>query len=76
MGIYPIGSIILLNTGAVARVTDVRGDAPLRPQIRLLIDAAGTGLGEEGGETIDLLQEKALFITRAMDAKELAKKRA
>jgi HD-GYP domain-containing protein (c-di-GMP phosphodiesterase class II) len=73
LGIYPIGSIVLLNNGAVARVTDVRGDAPLRPQICLLIDEAGTVLGEE--QPINLLQEKSLFITRAMDAKELAKKR-
>jgi HD-GYP domain-containing protein (c-di-GMP phosphodiesterase class II) len=31
MGSYPIGSIILRNHGAIARVTEVQGDAPLRP---------------------------------------------
>jgi hypothetical protein len=74
LGIYPIGSIILLNNGAVARVTEVQGDAPLRPKIRILIDEFGKLYQPSDGETIDLLAEKSLFIARALDPKELAKK--
>ncbi|MDR2630189.1 MAG: HD-GYP domain-containing protein [Spirochaetaceae bacterium] len=73
MGIYPIGSIVLLNNGAIARVTDVRTDTPLRPKIRLLISESGKVYPKNEGETIDLLAEKKLFIVRALDPKDLTK---
>jgi HD-GYP domain-containing protein (c-di-GMP phosphodiesterase class II) len=76
MGIYPIGSIILLNNGALARVTEVQGDAPLRPKIRILIDEFGKAYKPNEGDFIDLLTEKSLFIARAIDPRELAKKNA
>jgi HD-GYP domain-containing protein (c-di-GMP phosphodiesterase class II) len=67
MGIYPIGSLILLNTGAVARVTEVRKEAPLRPRITIVLDKDGKTYHQNEGEAIDLLNEKTLFITRALD---------
>ncbi|MDR0473344.1 MAG: HD-GYP domain-containing protein, partial [Treponema sp.] len=76
LGIYPIGSIILLNNGVIARVTEVQGDAPLRPKIRILIDEFGKMFKQDEGELIDLLTEKSLFIARALDPKEISKKRA
>ena len=75
MGIYPIGSIILLNNGVIARVTEVQGDAPLRPKIRILIDEFGKMFKQDEGDVIDLLTEKSLFIARALDPKEISKKR-
>ncbi|GHV85461.1 metal-dependent phosphohydrolase [Spirochaetia bacterium] len=75
MGIYPIGSIILLNNGSIARVTEVQGDAPLRPRIRILIDEFGKMFKQDEGDAIDLLTEKSLFIARALDPRELSKKR-
>lgn len=72
MGIYPIGSIVLLNNGSVARVVEVRGEAPLRPRIRILIDDFGKAYSQDEGETVDLLTEKSLFIARAIDPKEFA----
>jgi hypothetical protein len=75
MGIYPIGSVIMLNNGAIARVTEVQGDAPLRPKIRLLIDEFGKVYKNDEGELIDLLTEKSLFIAQALDPKEISKKR-
>jgi len=74
MGIYPIGSIILLNNGAIARVTEVQGDAPLRPKIRILIDEFGKMYKQDEGDVLDLLTEKSLFIARALDPRELSKK--
>jgi HD-GYP domain-containing protein (c-di-GMP phosphodiesterase class II) len=74
MGIYPIGSIILLNNGALARVTEVHGDAPLRPKIRILVDEFGKAFKQDEGDLINLLTEKSLFIAKAIDPKELAKK--
>jgi hypothetical protein len=73
MGIYPIGSIILLNNGAMARVVEVHGSAPLRPKIRILIDEFGKIFQQDEGDNIDLLTEKSLFIARAVDPKEAAK---
>jgi HD-GYP domain-containing protein (c-di-GMP phosphodiesterase class II) len=75
MGIYPIGSIILLNNGAIARVVEVKGNAPLRPNIRVLIDEFGKVFKQDEGDIIELLTEKSLFIARALDPKELSKKK-
>ena len=74
MGIYPIGSIILLNNGALARVVEVQASAPLRPTIRILIDEFGKVFKQDEGDIIDLLTEKGLFIAKAVDPKELARK--
>ena len=76
MGIYPIGSIILLNNGAMARVVDVQASAPLRPTIRILADEFGKIFKNEEGDLIDLLVEKSLFIARAVDPKEIVGKDA
>jgi HD-GYP domain-containing protein (c-di-GMP phosphodiesterase class II) len=70
MGIYPIGSIVRLNDGSIARVTKVRGDTPLRPTIQMLIDASGKVLKTGEGSSIDLLTEKSLFIKTAIDPAE------
>lgn len=72
MGIYPIGSIVLLNNGAVSRVVEVHGEAPLRPRIRILIDEFGKAYEQDEGETMDLLAEKGLFIARAIDPKDFS----
>ena len=76
MGIYPIGSIILLNNGCLARVVEVEGTAPLRPKIRILIDEFGKVFKQDEGDLIDLLVEKSLFIAKAVDPKEAAGKQA
>jgi len=76
MGIYPIGSIILLNNGAMARVVNVQGTAPLRPKIKILIDEFGKVFKQDEGDEIDLLVEKSLFIAKAIDPKEAAGKYA
>uniref|UniRef100_A0A7C3I5X2 HD-GYP domain-containing protein n=1 Tax=Gracilinema caldarium TaxID=215591 RepID=A0A7C3I5X2_9SPIR len=75
MGIYPIGSIVLLNTGAIARVIEGHSEAPLRPKIRILVDEFGNAFNNDDGEIINLLQEKSMFIARAIDPKELTKGR-
>jgi HD-GYP domain-containing protein (c-di-GMP phosphodiesterase class II) len=74
MGIYPIGSIVLLNSGALTRVIEVHGDAPLRPKVQVLIDEFGKVYEKEEGDILDLLTEKSLFIAKAIDPKELAQK--
>ena len=72
LGIYPIGSIVLLNNNALARVIEVHGDAPLRPKIHLLINEYGKVFKPNEGDEIDLLTEKSLFISKAVDPRDLA----
>jgi len=76
MGIYPIGSIVRLNNGAIARVAESQANAPLRPRIQVLIDEYKKVPKNKGGLFIDLLAEKNLFIAKAMTAKELAEQNA
>ena len=65
----------MLNNVAIVRVTEVQGDAPLRPKIRLLIDEFGKVYKNDEGELVDLLTEKSLFIAQALDPREISKKR-
>jgi hypothetical protein len=74
MGIYPIGSIVVLNDGAVARVTEALSGAPLRPKIEILIDKLGQK--QQGGAPLNLFTDKSRFIARALNPKELVNKRA
>ncbi|MDR3249086.1 MAG: HD-GYP domain-containing protein [Treponema sp.] len=74
MGIYPIGSIVVLNNGAVARVTEVQPGAPLRPKVQILINEKGEK--QQGGGILNLIAEKTHFISRALNPKDLVNKRA
>jgi hypothetical protein len=69
MGVYPRGSLVQLNTGAIARVIDQTA-LPLKPRIRLLTDAAGEVCTEE--EELDLTEEPYLCITGEAEAQDLA----
>jgi len=72
MGIYPIGSIVQLNNGAIARVSDIQASAPLRPKVQILINELKNVIGDQETYYIDLLAEKNLYITKTMDQKELS----
>ncbi len=72
MGIYPIGSIVLLNNGAVARVYEIHPEAQIRPKIQVLIDENGKTLNANETLMVDLMNEKSLFIARVIDPKEYA----
>ena len=66
VGIYPIGSIVLMNDASLARVIKSSPEAPMRPFIRILIDSTGEIL-DENSELVDLKKNKNLFIVRAID---------
>jgi len=76
MGIYPIGSIVFLNNGAMARVISTQSLAPIRPMVSILVDEHGKVFKPDEGAKIDLLCEKSLFIAKAVDEKEAAAKYA
>ncbi len=71
MGIYPIGSVVLLKDGRIGRVVEVNGTAPVRPHVKIMIDQTGREFRHDEGEVINLADEKHLFIARAVDPKEL-----
>jgi HD-GYP domain-containing protein (c-di-GMP phosphodiesterase class II) len=73
MGIYPVGSIVLMNNSTIARVIDSHKEAPLRPIIRVLIDEFAKPYTQNEGEEIDLLENRTLFIARAIDPAEYQK---
>ena len=70
MGLYPVGSLVLLNDSSVARVIEGHNEAPLRPKIRILIDEFGNSFSGNSGSIIDLLKNRTYFIARALDPKE------
>jgi HD-GYP domain-containing protein (c-di-GMP phosphodiesterase class II) len=72
MGIYPLGSTVLLNNAAIAKVIEIHPEAPLRPKLRIIVDEFGKRYERDEGDVVDLVAEKSLFIARALDPKELA----
>lgn len=72
LGIYPIGSIILLSDASIGRVIENHPDAPLRPRIRIMIDSLGVPHLNDEGEILDLFDDRSVFIARAVNPKELA----
>ncbi len=74
MGIYPIGSLVILNDSSIARVDLVHNEAPLRPSVQVLMTPAGRILTGKSEKKIDLLVEKKLFIVRAISKDEIKKR--
>lgn len=74
MGIYPLGSLVILNDSSIARVTHVYNEAPLRPSVQILMTPAGRILTGKTEKIINLLVEKKLFIVRAIGKDEIKKR--
>jgi len=55
MGIFPVGSVVLLNTGEIGLVTAVNQELKflLRPKVKIIVDAAGNKID---GELVDLTE--------------------
>jgi HD-GYP domain-containing protein (c-di-GMP phosphodiesterase class II) len=71
IGIFPLGSTVLLNNSAIARVIETHPEAPLRPKLRVIVDEFGKHYENDEGDAVDLGAEKTLFIARALNPKEL-----
>lgn len=72
LGIYPIGSIVLLSDSSVCRVLENRSSAPLKPRVKVIIDADGNEFIDDDGPEIDLVDAQKLFVAKAVDANSLA----
>ncbi len=75
MGLYPVGSLVLLSDGSIGRVISSQEEAPLRPEIIILINSAGREYKGDTGPVIDLLSNRNLFIARALDIRSLIEKK-
>ncbi len=73
LGIYPIGSIVLLSDSSVCRVIENRSTTPLKPRVKIIIDGNGREYINDNGPEVDLAQTKSLFIAKAVDANSLAR---
>ncbi len=73
LGIFPIGSIVLLNNTAICMVIKNEPKTPLRPNLQVIIDEHGQEFENQTGELIDLSIQKNLFILRAINPKEYKK---
>jgi HD-GYP domain-containing protein (c-di-GMP phosphodiesterase class II) len=73
MGIYPVGSIVILNDGSVARVKSNRREVPLRPIVQLLVSGDGTKLPPERQKEIDLYNNASYFIAKAVSPGEMSR---
>jgi HD-GYP domain-containing protein (c-di-GMP phosphodiesterase class II) len=71
MGIYPLGSIVLLSTACIGRVVENNPDVPLRPKVKIMIAKDGSMLENDQGEVLDLNVEKKVFIVKAVDPKNI-----
>ena len=67
VGVYPIGSIVLMNDTSIARVVGITPETPLRPLIRILIDETGHQYPNNKGKLLDLREYKNTFIIKAVD---------
>jgi HD-GYP domain-containing protein (c-di-GMP phosphodiesterase class II) len=65
LSLFPLGTLVRLNTGEVAKVVHSNGDAFDRPVVRVLYDAAGQRVSDF--LTIDLLEEDQISIESFAD---------
>jgi HD-GYP domain-containing protein (c-di-GMP phosphodiesterase class II) len=71
MTLYPIGSCIKLNNGAIGRVIRTNQALPLKPLIKLLYD--GLGNRADTGEEIDMAQVNVLNVVDVVAEGDLPK---
>lgn len=67
IGMYPIGSLVLLNNTAVARVAGIAPESPLRPLIQILIDEKGMPHKNNEDSLMDLRAFQDVVIIKALD---------
>jgi HD-GYP domain-containing protein (c-di-GMP phosphodiesterase class II) len=64
MAIYPVGSVVQLNNGIIAKVVSANSEIPLRPRVAVIIDEFGDKVDIE--KIIDLQESNNLYIVRPL----------
>jgi HD-GYP domain-containing protein (c-di-GMP phosphodiesterase class II) len=65
IGIYPLGTVVLLSNYSVARVIETGEDSALRPKVEIIRDKYGEKITPPND--IDLAVRKDLYIVKAID---------
>lgn len=71
MGIYPVGSIVILNDGSVARVVQNHSQVPLRPVVQIMVSSSGRKLPREYQKKVDLYTASNTFVVKAVSVGEM-----
>ncbi len=69
IGIYPVGSMVLLNDYRIGKVIDGQIGSPLRPKLEIVIDEIGRKVTQP--KVLDLLQEEHVYILKPLDARKV-----
>jgi len=73
ISLYPVGTIVQINTGEIGHVTQVHTQLPLRPCVLITMDRQASPIDER---KIDLAKQSNLIITESFFEKDLAEIRA
>lgn len=69
IAVYPIGTLVMLNTGDIGIVIDVNREYPTRPIIRVVLDSRGRKLLNP--HEIDLSKFSTIMIVRPLNEPEI-----
>jgi len=71
IGLYPIGSYVRINNGAVGQVIATSKTYPLKPTIKLIFNSQGNAVSEE--TIINLGDHPVLYVSEAIHKGELSR---
>jgi len=69
VSVYPVGSLVALNNGQVAKVVDANNNFPLRPVVAVLLDENKEILPQP--KFVDLRKNMILHIRRSVDPEDI-----
>ena len=65
IGIYPVGSWVILSTGEIGIVMSINSNYPLRPKVNVMFDSKQNNL--EKNKILDLTEDPHLYIDSPID---------
>lgn len=71
IALYPIGTMVQLNTGQIGVVTETFPSVQVRPVVSVIIDKNGNLIKHK--EVINLAEQLAIYISKVIDENELFK---
>ncbi|HEQ72167.1 MAG TPA: HD domain-containing protein [Spirochaetia bacterium] len=70
IGVYPLGSLVLLSNQTIGRVVETREETALRPTVEIIVDRHGQRLSPPA--TINLGEDRELYIVKTVNPQDLA----
>ena len=71
IAIYPVGSVVSLNTGETGMVVDVNHETPTRPMVRVMFDRHQRKLTPP--HEVDLSTFRTIYIARVLSEKDISR---